>query len=186
MQIVDRKAQHSLGSSNYDPVSEANSRTSLTSIDIAEQNKQKTAQKYVKRYTQDEERLAGQRTRISVLKAKLSNIPIDVIYNRVTNRIKAAQINGVTNSFIPILIKQEHESFAQHGDTEVKYVTSIQGVDMEEVYVVKKMKERCDNTNFENTLKVSRKPRDTSNSNPFTPKVYDHLKNDKQRQRSQQ
>ena len=46
------------------------------------------------------------------MQAKLSTIPIDVIYNRVTNRIKAAQINGVTNSYIPILIKQEHESFA--------------------------------------------------------------------------
>ena len=47
---------------------------------------------------------------------------------------------------------------------------------MEEVYVVKKMKERCDNTNFENTLKVSRKPRDSSISNPVSPKVYDHIK----------
>ena len=107
--------------SNYDPVSEANSKSSLASIDIAEQNKQKTARKYVQRYTQDEERLACQRTRISCLQAKLSSIPIDVIYNRVTNRIKAAQINGVTNTHIPILIKQEHESFAQHGDYEVKY-----------------------------------------------------------------
>lgn len=61
---MDRKVVAQFFSGDYDPEAEDRSRSSLASIEVAEQNKFKTQNKYVDRYRQDRDRLASQPTSI--------------------------------------------------------------------------------------------------------------------------
>ena len=47
-------------------------------------------------------------------RVKLSDIPIDVLYNKEINLMKSMQTSGVTNQYIPIQIKIEHDLLAQN------------------------------------------------------------------------
>ena len=47
------------------------------------------------------------------MKVKLSDISLDLLFNEQTNKIKATEINGVTNSFVPIHFKIEQDSLVK-------------------------------------------------------------------------
>ena len=81
-------------------------------------------------------------------KTKISTIPIDVLFNKEINLIKATQISGITNSFVPIEFKIENEAFCVNDNYEVIYTTHINKVPIEAKYNVKKMRERNDNREF--------------------------------------
>ena len=64
-------------------------------------------------YTQDRDRLAAQSGQFSRGKVKMSDVPIDLLYNREINKIKANEVNNVLNgSCIPVQFNIEHDSFA--------------------------------------------------------------------------
>ena len=44
------------------------------------------------------------------MKVRLSDLPLDLLFNKHTNKMKATAINGVTNSYVPIHFKIEHDS----------------------------------------------------------------------------
>ena len=65
------------------------------------------------------------------------------------NQIKATALSGITNSYIPIHYKLEHESFAQNGNFEVTYTSQINGVDIEAMHKVHKIsKKKTKNDQF--------------------------------------
>lgn len=120
--------------------------------------------------------MSYQPTKISRQKVRLSTIPIDVLYNSHTNQIKATALSGITTSYVPIHFKLEHESFAKHGRFEVTYTTQINGVDIEATHRVSKVaKHKGANEKFADKLKASKPSRRESISNPFPPRVFDHL-----------
>ena len=120
--------------------------------------------------------MSYQPTKISREKVLLSTIPIDVLYNSHTNQIKATALSGITTSYVPIHFKLEHESFAQNGKYEVTYTTQINGVDIEATHRVSKIaKNKGANEKFANKLQASKPSRRESISNPFQPRVFDHL-----------
>ena len=86
-------------------------------------------------------------------------------------------MSGITNSYIPIHFKVEHESFAKNGNFEVTYQSKINGVDIEATHKIYKIcKHKTANDQFAQTLKLSKPSRRESISNPFAPRVFDHLK----------
>ena len=150
-------------------------------MDIIEQNVEDTQNKYVNRYMQDKDRLTVQPTKISRMKVNLSDIPLELLFNKHTNMMKATEVNGVTDSFVPIHFKLEHDSFIkQNGSQEVTFTTQINGVDIEVKQMLKDLKKRSDNSSFKETLRVSRPERTTFISNHIGPRLFSHLSPNKQ------
>ena len=48
-------------------------------------------------------------------------------------------MSGITNSYIPLHFKVEHESFAKNGNFEVTYQSKINGVDIEATHKIRKI-----------------------------------------------
>lgn len=80
---------------------------------------------------------------------RLSEIPIDVLYNKKINVIKGIEMSGVAgNSFVPIEFHIEQDAFTQNGDFEITYKSHVNRVDIEERCVITNMTEKADNNQF--------------------------------------
>ena len=82
-----------------------------------------------------------------------------MLYNKEINKIKATELNGIATGTVPIEFKVEQDAFADDGNYEIKYKTTVNKVDIDTNYTVRKLKKRSDNAQFLEKLKDSKRSR---------------------------